>query len=48
MTSLGTLLVSLRHRPAVRALYYALILAGVAWLSAISATATPAFIYQAF
>jgi hypothetical protein len=41
-------LVRFWRRPAVRALYYAAILAAVAWLAAIDATATPAFIYQAF
>jgi hypothetical protein len=48
VASLVKSLVSLRRAVAIRALYYALILAGVVWLSAISATATPAFIYQAF
>jgi hypothetical protein len=48
MTSFITTLVSVRDLPAVRALYYAAILVAVAWLAALDATATPAFIYQAF
>lgn len=48
MTSFITALLRLWRQPSVRALYYALILIAAAWLAAIDATGTPAFIYQAF